>query len=77
MPVPRLTMAEFCEIVRQVLDDLPAQLKPYLENVVVDVERVPSRRLLRRLGISGSGTTLLGLFEGPTQGDCAILGNLV
>lgn len=69
MPIPRLTLAEFCEIVRQVLDELPAQFKPYLENVVVDVERIPSRRLLRKLGMSGSGTTLLGLFEGPTPGE--------
>lgn len=69
MAVPRLTLPEFCGIVRQVLADLPAQLKPYLENVVVDVERVPSRRLLRKLGMSGSGTTLLGLFEGPALGE--------
>lgn len=69
MPAPRLTLAEFCDIVRQVLDELPEQFKPYLENVVVDVERVPSRRLLRKLGMSGAGTTLLGLFEGPAPGE--------
>ena len=69
MHVPRLTLEEFGRIVRQVVDELPAQLKPYLENVVIDVERAPSRRLLRKLGISGSGTTLLGLFEGPPPGE--------
>jgi predicted Zn-dependent protease with MMP-like domain len=65
----RLTFAEFCRIVRQVLEELPEPFKPYLENVVVDVENAPSRSLLRKLGMTEAHAPLLGLFEGPPPGE--------
>ncbi len=46
---------------------LPAEFRPYLDNVVVDVEEEPDERTLRRAGITeeeiAAGETLLGLFD--------------
>jgi predicted Zn-dependent protease with MMP-like domain len=61
--VPRLTMRAFCDAVAEVLAELPEPFHAWLENTVVDVEREPSRRLLRELGM-GDDETLFGLFEG-------------
>lgn len=56
-------MADFCHVVRKVLDDLPAHFLPWLENVVVDVEREPTDEMLEDLGLE-SPADLLGLFVG-------------
>lgn len=59
-------------MVLQVMESLPASFKPYLENLVVDVEDVPSAATLRDLGYSDEeiavGHSLYGLFI-PYQGD--------
>ncbi len=57
-------MDEFCRVAREVVDQLPEPFHQWLENVVVDVELEPSRRLLRDLGMDPVEDTLLGLFEG-------------
>lgn len=56
-------MEEFCAVARQVVEELPEPFHRWLENVVVDVEPRPSRRMLRELGIDHE-SDLLGLFEG-------------
>ena len=38
----RLSMGEFCRLVRRTVEGLPERFQPYLENVVVDVELEPS-----------------------------------
>lgn len=64
MPRPRLSLNEFCEVARQVVDGLPEPFHRWLENVVVDVELAPSRKLLRRMEMDPDQETLMGLFEG-------------
>jgi len=62
-----LSMQEFGQIVRQVMDTLPKEFEPYLHNVVVDVAAEPGKELLSKAGFSEeeilAGDTLFGLFE--------------
>jgi predicted Zn-dependent protease with MMP-like domain len=64
MPPPHLSLDEFCEVARQVVDELPEPFHRWLENVVVDVEMEPSAKLLRRMKMDPGRETLMGLFEG-------------
>jgi predicted Zn-dependent protease with MMP-like domain len=64
MTRPRLSLEEFCQVARQVVDELPEPFHRWLENVVVDVELEPSRKLLRRMDMDPEHETLMGLFEG-------------
>lgn len=59
----RLSVDEFCDLVRRVVEELPEAFQERLENVVVDVEPRPSARVLRSLGMR-EDDLLLGLFEG-------------
>jgi len=60
---PRLSLAEFCAVVEQVLAELPDPFRSWLKNVVVDVEPEPWLELYDELEIE-PGEPLLGLFEG-------------
>lgn len=66
---------EFETLVRQVMLSLPGEMKPYLDNVVVEVADEPDDDLLRRAGFTedeiADGESLLGLFDPldmPTDG---------
>jgi predicted Zn-dependent protease with MMP-like domain len=70
MDHPRLTMRAFCEIARQVIDQLPDPFREKLENVVVDVESRPSAARLREEGLGPEEwDQLLGYFEGAPLTD--------
>jgi predicted Zn-dependent protease with MMP-like domain len=62
-----LSMKEFKHLVRRVMETLPAEFKPYLDNVVVEVDEWPDDDLLRRAGFTEEeiedGESLLGLFD--------------
>ncbi|HLJ94345.1 MAG TPA: metallopeptidase family protein [Gemmataceae bacterium] len=62
----RMSLRQFGEIVSQVMETLPEELRPYLDNVVVDVEEKPSNATLRAQGFSedeiAQGKSLYGLF---------------
>ena len=62
-----MTRREFKEIVRRVMETLPAEFAPYLDNVVVEVADEPDDDLLRRAGFTdeeiAAGDSLLGFFE--------------
>ena len=62
-----LSMREFKQIVRQTMETLPADLKPHLENLVVEVDEEPDHDLLLSAGFTEEeiedGESLLGLFE--------------
>jgi predicted Zn-dependent protease with MMP-like domain len=69
-----MSMKKFCRIVSHVMETLPEEFAPYLDNVVVDVEEEPDEKTLRRAGFTdeeiADGETLLGFFdplELPTQ----------
>lgn len=62
----RMGMDEFGDIVRRVMETLPAEIAERAANVAVEVGPAPSRRLLREQGLTDdeidAGETLLGLF---------------
>jgi predicted Zn-dependent protease with MMP-like domain len=62
----RMSLERFGRIVVRVLETLPEEFKPYLDNVVVDVEEEPDTDTLRRMGYTeeeiAAGESLYGLF---------------
>jgi predicted Zn-dependent protease with MMP-like domain len=56
--------SEFEALVREVLDELPAEFARHLDNVAVVVEDAPDPGLLRALGMHPHRDTLLGLYQG-------------
>jgi predicted Zn-dependent protease with MMP-like domain len=64
MKTVRLSMREFVEVARRVMDELPQPFAGWLENVVVDVELEPTRKMLEDVGLDPDEETLFGLFEG-------------
>jgi predicted Zn-dependent protease with MMP-like domain len=63
----RMSLRQFGQIVARVMGTLPAEFKPYLDNLVVDVEEEPDERTLRKAGFTdeeiAAGDTLFGLFD--------------
>jgi len=64
--MPRLSPDEFARIVEQIMEAMPASIVEYLDNVVIDIQDRPSRRLLRQVGFTpeeiAAGESLYGLF---------------
>jgi predicted Zn-dependent protease with MMP-like domain len=58
---------EFKALVAQVMETLPAEFAPFLDNVVVEVADEPDEDLLRRAGLTeeeiADGESLLGFFD--------------
>jgi predicted Zn-dependent protease with MMP-like domain len=59
----RLTDEEFGALVEEALEGLPEEFRRHLQNVVVEVEDLPDRQTVRRMG-RGSLRSLLGLYHG-------------
>ncbi len=63
----RMSLRTFGRIVARVMETLPEELRPYLDNVVVDVEEKPDLRTLRKAGFTdeeiAAGESLFGLFD--------------
>ncbi len=59
----RVSREEFEELVREALDEVPEQFLPYLENLSVDVEDMPSAADCEAVGIDDP-RSLLGLYHG-------------
>lgn len=59
-------MRKFGKVVAEVVEALPAEIKQYLDNVVIDVEEEPSEDDLRDAGFTdeeiAAGDTIYGLF---------------
>jgi predicted Zn-dependent protease with MMP-like domain len=62
-----ISMKEFKHLVRRVMETLPDEFRPFLDNVVVEVEEWPDDELLRRAGFTDGeieeGDSLLGFFD--------------
>lgn len=62
----RMSLKKFGSIVGRVMDTLPREFEPFLQNLVVDVEDEPDLATLRRQDITdeeiAEGATLYGLF---------------
>jgi predicted Zn-dependent protease with MMP-like domain len=54
---------EFEELVASALEDVPEWFREKLENIDIVIEDTPSRGTLKKMRI-GSGSTLLGLYQG-------------
>lgn len=77
----RMSLRKFGTLVARVMETLPEEFKPYLENLAVDVEEEPDEQTLRDQGFTDddldAGDTLYGLFvpfpiaDGPEFGGVA------
>src|SRR5436309_12117114 len=77
----RMSLERFGRIVARVMETLPKEFKPYLEDLVVDVEEEPDQQTLREQGFTpeeiAEGESLYGLFcpcpiaDGPDFGGVA------
>ncbi len=61
----RLSLADFCSVVEEVLAELPEPFHAWLDNVAVDVEPDPWPELLEELEMEPD-EPLLGLFQGES-----------
>ena len=61
-----MSLRQFGRLVRDVMDTLPEPLRPFVKNLVVDIEDEPSHQLLQEQGMTeeeiADGDTLYGLF---------------
>jgi predicted Zn-dependent protease with MMP-like domain len=60
----KLTPEEFDEIATKAIDRIPEELREYLENVVISVQKEPDPGLLEEMGMDPEEDTLLGLYQG-------------
>lgn len=57
-------MDEFCALAKKACDEMPAEFKSWMTNVVVDVRERPTRKQLSSVGLDPDEDDLLGLFDG-------------
>lgn len=55
---------EFDAIATRAIERIPEELRQYLENVVISVQKEPSPDLLEEMGMDPEEDTLLGLYQG-------------
>ena len=71
-----MSMKEFKHLVRRVMETLPDEFRPFLDNVVVEVEEWPDDDLLRRAGFTEEeieeGESLLGFFRPARDADAVV-----
>jgi predicted Zn-dependent protease with MMP-like domain len=65
----RLSPEEFDAIATQAVDRIPEELREYLDNVVISVQKEPSTELLEEMGMDPEEDTLLGLYQGVALTD--------
>jgi predicted Zn-dependent protease with MMP-like domain len=59
----KLSETEFDEIVKKAVGRIPQEISEYLNNIVITVQKRPSKRMQEEMGL-GPDEPLLGLFEG-------------
>lgn len=59
----RLSDERFGELVQEALDSIPPEFDPYMDNVVVDIEDAPTRKVLQTVGLNHPHE-LLGYYAG-------------
>jgi predicted Zn-dependent protease with MMP-like domain len=64
----KLSHEDFDEIASRAIERIPEELRAYLENIVITVQKRPSRELLGEVGMSANDT-LLGLYQGVALTD--------
>jgi predicted Zn-dependent protease with MMP-like domain len=64
----KVSKKEFSALVEEALAELPPQFAEFLEEVPIQIETRPSRRLLRELGMD-EDELLFGLYQGASLMD--------
>ncbi len=59
----RLSDEEFAKLVAEALEDIPEPLRPFMSELIVDVEPVPDEHIIDSMGLD-SRRNLLGLYRG-------------
>ncbi len=59
----KLSERDFDEIVKKAVARIPQEIRQYLNNIVITVQKYPSRRMIQEIGLD-PGEPLLGLFQG-------------
>lgn len=59
----RVSTEEFEKLVQRAIADIPGELRGYLDNIIVEIEPMPSPQDLAEVGIDDP-TELLGLYHG-------------
>ena len=64
----RVSKSDFAELVERALAELPEQFEKFLEEVPVQIETRPTRKLLREMGLRDD-QLLFGLYQGASMMD--------
>ena len=62
----KLNEMEFDRIVKKALKGIPPEIRRHLDNILITVQKQPSRTMLKEMGLSGD-RTLLGLYSGVSR----------
>lgn len=60
----RLSEEEFGKLVDEAIATLPEEFRPYMENVTVEIQPMPSREFMRTMDIDCRADELLGFYHG-------------
>ncbi len=63
----KVSQKEFDRIVKQSITRIPREFRQYLENILIAVQKRPSRALLQEMGLLPH-ETLLGIYRGCLPG---------
>ena len=63
--IMKMSNEEFDRIVQQAIRRIPAEIRQHLDNIVISVQKRPSKRLLEDMDLPPD-EPLLGVFEGVT-----------
>lgn len=63
---------EFDAIATRAIERIPEELRQFLENVVISVQKEPSPDLLEEMGMDPDEDTLLGLYQGVALTDRSV-----
>lgn len=58
-----LSNKEFDRIVQQAIRRIPEEIRQHLDNMIISVQKRPSKELMREMGLP-PGELLLGVFQG-------------
>lgn len=59
----RISEEHFAKLVEKALQEIPPGFRPYLEDIAIDIEPMPSKRDLEETGIEDPGE-LMGMYHG-------------
>jgi len=67
----KLSDKAFDRIVRRAIHRIPREIRDHLDNVLISVQKRPSRHMLEEMGLPAD-EPLLGLYEGVSQAERSV-----